>query len=260
LVNLKKREWLNEPIEVIEGDMRAWRPKEEDLADILVSELLGSFGDNELSPECLDGGMHLIRPDDGISIPSSYTSYACPVMTSKLFQKVSQLKQGDSGGGDKREKNFSTPYVVYLQNCLPLSPPQPIFTFHHASSSPSSSPSSPHSSLNERFGQFEFHVEGPVGDLQCHGFVGYFKAVLYKHIVLSTVPEDHTPDMFSWFPIYFPIESELRVRSSSEKICLSIWRRVDSRQVWYEWCLENTESYATTRIHNSGGQSYWIGL
>ena len=24
-------------------------------ADILVSELLGSFGDNELSPECLDG-------------------------------------------------------------------------------------------------------------------------------------------------------------------------------------------------------------
>jgi hypothetical protein len=24
-------------------------------ADIMVSELLGSFGDNELSPECLDG-------------------------------------------------------------------------------------------------------------------------------------------------------------------------------------------------------------
>jgi hypothetical protein len=28
--------------------MREWNPPEEDYADILVSELLGSFGDNEL--------------------------------------------------------------------------------------------------------------------------------------------------------------------------------------------------------------------
>ena len=30
-------------------------------ADILVSELLGSFGDNELSPECLDGAMRFLK-------------------------------------------------------------------------------------------------------------------------------------------------------------------------------------------------------
>lgn len=30
-------------------------------ADIFVSELLGSFGDNELSPECLDGAQHLLK-------------------------------------------------------------------------------------------------------------------------------------------------------------------------------------------------------
>ncbi len=29
--------------------------------DILVSELLGSFGDNELSPECLDGAMRFLK-------------------------------------------------------------------------------------------------------------------------------------------------------------------------------------------------------
>lgn len=29
--------------------------------DILVSELLGSFGDNELSPECLDGVEHVLK-------------------------------------------------------------------------------------------------------------------------------------------------------------------------------------------------------
>ena len=35
-----------------------------------VSELLGSFGDNELSPECLDGAQRFLK-EDGISIPSS---------------------------------------------------------------------------------------------------------------------------------------------------------------------------------------------
>ncbi len=38
---------------VVHIDMRLWDAPEK--ADILVSELLGSFGDNELSPECLDG-------------------------------------------------------------------------------------------------------------------------------------------------------------------------------------------------------------
>lgn len=30
-------------------------------ADIMVSELLGSFGDNELSPECLDGAQAFLH-------------------------------------------------------------------------------------------------------------------------------------------------------------------------------------------------------
>lgn len=42
--------------------------------DLIVSELLGSFGDNELSPECLDGVTDILRPTT-VSIPSSYTSY-----------------------------------------------------------------------------------------------------------------------------------------------------------------------------------------
>lgn len=42
--------------------------------DIIVSELLGSFGDNELSPECLDGVTPLLKPTT-VSIPQTYTSY-----------------------------------------------------------------------------------------------------------------------------------------------------------------------------------------
>jgi protein arginine N-methyltransferase 5 len=39
--------------------MRDWNSPEQ--ADILVSELLGSFGDNELSPECLDGAQKFLK-------------------------------------------------------------------------------------------------------------------------------------------------------------------------------------------------------
>ncbi|GJN18962.1 hypothetical protein PR202_gb06184 [Eleusine coracana subsp. coracana] len=54
---------------------------------IHVSELLGSFGDNELSPECLDGAQRFLKPD-GISIPSSYTSFIQPITASKLHNDV----------------------------------------------------------------------------------------------------------------------------------------------------------------------------
>lgn len=49
------------------ADMRTWAAPEP--ADILVSELLGSFGDNELSPECLDGAQRFLAPH-GVSIPA----------------------------------------------------------------------------------------------------------------------------------------------------------------------------------------------
>lgn len=51
-------EWGNS-VELLYGDMRELDVPEK--ADILVSELLGSFGDNELSPECLDGAMRFLQ-------------------------------------------------------------------------------------------------------------------------------------------------------------------------------------------------------
>lgn len=57
-------------VQIVSADMRHWQAPM--LADILVSELLGSFGDNELSPECLDGAQRFLAPG-GINIPASYT-------------------------------------------------------------------------------------------------------------------------------------------------------------------------------------------
>ena len=58
--------WADKDVEIISCDMRNFIPNEK--ADIIVSELLGSFGDNELSPECLDGAQKHLK-EDGISIP-----------------------------------------------------------------------------------------------------------------------------------------------------------------------------------------------
>jgi len=46
-------------MQLLFGDMRLLEISEK--ADVLVSELLGSFGDNELSPECLDGAIRFLK-------------------------------------------------------------------------------------------------------------------------------------------------------------------------------------------------------
>lgn len=57
-MSAKVEEW-GDTVTVVSCDMRQWNPPEK--ADIMVSELLGSFGDNELSPECLDGAQKFLK-------------------------------------------------------------------------------------------------------------------------------------------------------------------------------------------------------
>jgi protein arginine N-methyltransferase 5 len=101
--------WQN--VSVISGDMRAADPPEK--ADVLVSELLGSFGDNELSPECLDGAQRFLKAD-GVSIPQAYTSYLAPVTCAKLWNDAKAY--GDLA-------HMETPYVVKLHRCSLISDP-----------------------------------------------------------------------------------------------------------------------------------------
>lgn len=56
----KASEW-GDHVSLVFGDMRKVKLPKGDQVDILVSELLGSFGDNELSPECLDGAVRLLK-------------------------------------------------------------------------------------------------------------------------------------------------------------------------------------------------------
>jgi len=77
LRNMIIDEQLEDRVTLFAGDMRKIAMGEMQ-GDILMSELLGSFGDNELSPECLNPTDRYLKKG-GIFIPFSYTNYVVPI-------------------------------------------------------------------------------------------------------------------------------------------------------------------------------------
>ncbi|PAV60873.1 hypothetical protein WR25_02284 [Diploscapter pachys] len=212
--------------------------------DIVVSELLGSFGDNELSPECLDGVTSFLKPTT-INIPQSYTSYAVPIMSLIMHQSIratgaSYYTRGIPGHGrqgpvqledgtydqmypqGKHAANMDQVYVVFLKQHCRLNDPQLVFQFDHPNFEEKS---------NERNIELKFPIDRPADVM---GFAGYFSMVLYKDVILSTVPATHSKDMISWFPALLPLREFLRVQEGDE-LTFHIDRKVDDTGVWYEW-------------------------
>ncbi|KAG0035126.1 hypothetical protein BGZ82_005404 [Podila clonocystis] len=244
--NMKANVW-GDRVNIVFSDMRTWKAPEK--ADILVSELLGSFGDNELSPECLDGAQKFLKPD-GISIPANYTTFVAPMASNKLHSDVATFKD---------LTHFETSYVVMFKAISLLAQPKPIWTFEHPNRAdiPMDQGNNHH---NVRSGSIEFTSENS-GML--HGVAGYFESVLYKDVMLSINPDTHSPGMFSWFPIYFPVKTPLYIPAHSQ-VVLDFWRLTDTRKVWYEWrvsCkVEGLGEIHSSPIHNVGGRSSSIGL
>lgn len=233
----KNKEKWNNCVTIINKDMRLWKPLEK--CDILVSELLGSFGDNELSPECLDGAQKYLKTD-GISIPSSYTSYLGPVQSRKLHSEISSIRK------NKDNCNFQKPYVVQLNNVYTIAPAKPLFTFHH-----------PRTNLEEnnsnKDGFLTFNISQ---DCILHGFAGYFETILYKDVKLSIVPETFSEGMFSWFPAYFPLIKPTFLHTG-EELQINFWRCSTKFKVWYEWCV--AKPYQSV-MHNINGEMYCMSL
>ncbi|GAA6058643.1 hypothetical protein JCM10212_004054 [Sporobolomyces blumeae] len=232
-------EWGSQ-VKLVYSDMRSFSPREK--ADIIVSELLGSFGDNELSPECLDGVMRTLKPD-GISIPASYTSYLAPISTSRLHTEVTN-PQVASASTVVDTKPAEQPYVVMFSAMHTLSAPggrlgvekiQECWTFDHPRPDvvvdSEGLPFTNHH--NARSTHLSFHI--PRAGI-CHGFAGYFEAVLYADVTLSIHPERAAGDMLSWFPIFFPLAEPMYLPARSE-LDVQMWRLTDNtkRRVWFEW-------------------------
>lgn len=234
--------WGNS-VEVVFSDGREWDPPEK--CDIMVSELLGSFGDNELSPECLDGAQKCLK-DDGISIPYEYSSYLRPVMSHMLFSQTVINDSLDESciSSSKKDAAFEQSYIVLQLNCYKPTKTQKLFTFNH-----------PKKILenNSRYKCLEFKINS---NMQLHGFSGYFDATLYKNIVISIEPSTYSHGMFSWFPVYFPIKHTMLVKSGNI-ISVHFWRCCDEYKVWYEWCVSSPEQ---TPVYNCKGKSNSIKL
>jgi protein arginine N-methyltransferase 5 len=200
--------------------------------DVLISELLGSFADNELSPECLDGVQHLLNPTHGISIPSSYTAHLTPISAPKLHADIASQSISNPNAPE-------TPFVVMLHAIDYLSTTtsfkhsvsperatsqsngnnarrrslssqmlEPVVETAWAFSHPRPHPSSPAVNTNAHNTR-HCTLRFPVSHRGvCHGLAGYFEAVLYGKVQLSTNPatmEELSDGMISWFPIYFPL-------------------------------------------------------
>ncbi|KAF9156598.1 hypothetical protein DFQ26_009296, partial [Actinomortierella ambigua] len=198
------------------SDMRTWNAPEK--ADILVSELLGSFGDNELSPECLDGAQKFLKPGTGISIPASYTAFVAPLSSSKLHNNVSAFKDST---------RFESSYVVKFQAISLLAEPKPVWTFDHPNVDDipcGQEPLSNHHNIRSASILFELKTNGII-----HGIAGYFESVLYKDVTLSINPQTHSPGMFSWFPIYFPVKTPIYAPAGSV-VTIEFWRQTDTRR------------------------------
>lgn len=260
-------------VTVVKTDMRAWQgPRlsgstdEKPVygqVDILVSELLGSFGDNELSPECLDGIQHVLAKPHGISIPKSYTAHMSPISTPRLHADISQRLPMDANA-------FETPWVVrlfqldFVAQKVPGHPRfQQAWEFVHPL------PETTMKLIEARrsggvVGGGGGSMAGGVGandhnSRHCHlsfvcksrgvihGLAGYFESVLYapaareKALVeLSTLPnniDQKSKDMISWFPIFFPLKQPLYFPPDSV-LEVSMWRQTDDAKVWYEWMVE----------------------
>ncbi|XP_047534152.1 protein arginine N-methyltransferase 5 [Vanessa atalanta] len=242
--------WRDRDVIVIPGDMRQvnFSPK----ADIIVSELLGSWGDNELSPECLDGAAGLLK-SGGISIPREYSSYVAPISSPRLWAAARAASPGNSA---QIEKNLETLWVVYMQNKHDIAETKCVFTFDHPAKGMKNYEGQDLTDYrglpmtdNRRCTTLTWEVEQ---DNVMHGFGGYFDCLLYGKEMISIVPSTHSPGMISWFPIFIPIKTPLRVRKG-DKIKAIFWRCVSARRVWYEWIVEVGEH--TTPLHNPNGRS-----
>ena len=190
--------------------------------DIVISELLGSFADNELSPECLDGILPLLNPTHGISIPTSYTAYLTPVAAPKLHADILARTVTDTEAPN-------TPYVVMLHaidylsltsrlntassttnsSSIPIAVPNivPVWSFDHGPMKPV--PASSENTHNTRQARLNFNLRDRA---VCHGLAGYFEATLYPGVEMSTNPlnmDEKSPEMMSWFPIFFPLKVRL---------------------------------------------------
>lgn len=143
-----------------------------DSYDLVISELLGSFGCNEACPEILQNFSKL----KAVMIPQSYSSFICPIYS------------------DLRLENIHRPYLINLSSSYAITESKQVFEFLHP--------------MENRLNQsttleFKATNNNEVANALC----GYFEAIVYGPYKIGNSPRlNDLEKCSSWFPIVFPID------------------------------------------------------
>lgn len=153
-----------------------------DQYDLVISELLGSFGCNEACPEILQ----IFKNSNAIVIPTEYCSIIQPIYT----------------GLDM--KRLHRPYLVNLSASYSVVKPQLAFKFVHPGK-------------NDLCQENKFEFRGSARE-SVNALCGFFEATLYGPYKIGNFPSLSSLEKCdSWFPLIFPIREErfpLKVRVS----------------------------------------------
>ena len=276
------------------------------LCDAIISELLGSFGDNELSAECITGYINqlcsqILSPNLSLSplnpnlvcIPSSTTSYVAPIMNYSIHRQISRLRPGlvsnDKDTGH-RFVSFDIAYIVRnwrslnlcaVKDKVPHSMPVTSDGLYTNSliKEENNGVATPLSGAQEVFRinsqncaycsrtfkhTFTVTTAGVITAL-----CGYFESTLLltdKSNVFSTLPGYHTPGMYSWFPIIFPLpfSQHLNVIPGNQvEICICRNISDNHNYIWYEWSaqlLNHPETQYKCMVNNKDAIGSYISL
>lgn len=218
-----EHEWSQHPDVNITVEVVGLAPNDTKVG-VIITDLLGIFGDDELLPEILQTCSSLLNHDT-IVMPSSYGSFVVPSSDQNVWTHfVNESKKTKTTlTGDLPETSF-------------LSTPAKMFSFSH-----------PNDTVLYSSKRCEFIASKP--GILC-GFCGWFECTLFEDITIESgfPTEDQTQPLRGFIPLPFQIDIH-----QGDSIQFHILRQTDDVYVWHEWCVT---SPLVTPLQNSRGRTW----
>lgn len=232
LLNQKNAMYWNSEVNIINADSRDYihlnYKAENPKFSMVISELIGSFGCNELMPECIDSiATQELCDENCIFIPQDLHCYVSPVFSPKLWKLASNTSV------DK----LYVPMLPEMEVLLDY--PKEVWSFESRVrlNDPENTTIIFHSFNKHNSRQCRVSLE-PTRKGLTHGLAGFFSSTLYDDVVLSNLPKPpEIDDAVSWLPAFLPFETPLNLYDGQE-ISLFIRRVCSLDSVWYEWSVE----------------------
>lgn len=209
--------------------------------DLVVSELLGSFGDNEFMPELLAAAAELFgRPERCVLIPESWHCYHEPVYAPQLdrYLRLAGLPAESAyvSGRGRGTTSLAAPRVIYSGRCgLPF--PETLDARIEFQVEPAAVAAVATAAATEH-GQSAPCDRSPDSTAVITGVLGYFTSSLYRG--LYEIDSRHGSPAFNafhWEAFYFPLRERIQF---SGRVAIGLRRRYDSTtsRLWYEWRVD----------------------